>query len=54
MDTCGTPVHGRFTNLSGTATLTGIGFFDVIHGQSGVAPNGIELHPVIRADALRC
>jgi hypothetical protein len=27
--------------------LTGIGFFDFNHGQLGVAPNAIELHPVI-------
>lgn len=24
-----------------------MGFFDVIHGQTGVAPNGIELLPVL-------
>jgi hypothetical protein len=30
-----------------TVTLFGVGFFDVIHGQRGVAPNGIELHPVL-------
>ena len=28
-------------------TITGIGFFDFLHGQTGVAPNGIELHPVL-------
>lgn len=27
--------------------VTGIGFFDVLHGQTGVAPNGVELHPVL-------
>ena len=27
-------------------TLTGLGFFDFAHGQDGVAPNAIELHPV--------
>ncbi len=27
--------------------LTGVGFFDRLHGQTGVAPNGIELHPVL-------
>jgi hypothetical protein len=27
--------------------VTGVGFFDFIHGQSGVAPNGIALHPVL-------
>jgi hypothetical protein len=26
--------------------VTGIGFMDVLHGQTGVAPNGVELHPV--------
>lgn len=29
------------------ATFRGIGFFDVLHGQTGVAPNGIELHPLL-------
>jgi hypothetical protein len=28
-------------------TLQGLGFFDFAHGQDGVAPNAIELHPVI-------
>jgi hypothetical protein len=27
--------------------ITGVGFFDFYHGQTGVATNGIELHPVI-------
>lgn len=27
--------------------VTGVGFFDHAHGQSGVAPNAIELHPVL-------
>jgi len=27
-------------------TLTGLGSFDFAHGQDGVAPNAIELHPV--------
>jgi hypothetical protein len=27
--------------------VTGVGFFDYLHGQSGVAPTGIELHPVL-------
>jgi len=29
------------------ATFTGVLFFDVLHGQSGVAPNGAELHPLL-------
>ena len=27
--------------------LTGVAFFDFQHGQTGVAPNGIELHPLL-------
>lgn len=29
-------------------TVTGVGFFDFLHGQTGVAPNGMELHPVLK------
>jgi hypothetical protein len=29
-------------------TLRGLGFFDEIHDVTGQAPNGVELHPVIR------
>jgi hypothetical protein len=43
---CGAPTTS-FKRLSGTATIAGVGFFDLIHGQTGVAPNGIELHPVV-------
>jgi len=28
-------------------SLRGVGFFDRLHGQTGMAPNGIELHPVL-------
>jgi len=28
-------------------TVTGVGFFDTPHGQTGVARNAIELHPVL-------
>jgi hypothetical protein len=31
-----------------TITLRGFGFFDYPHGQNGVAPNAIELHPVLQ------
>jgi len=27
--------------------ITGLGFWDKLHGQTGVAPNGIEIHPVL-------
>src|SRR5256712_1685812 len=33
--------------------LTGVIFFDKVHGQIGGAPNGIELHPVLKVEALR-
>ena len=31
-----------------TVTVRGLGFFDIPHGQSGLAPNAIELHPVLQ------
>jgi len=30
-----------------TIDIRGLGFFDELHGQAGVAPTGVELHPVI-------
>ncbi len=33
-----------------SVTLQGLGFFDFAHGQDGVAPNAIELHPVISVE----
>jgi hypothetical protein len=33
------------------ARVTGVAFFDFKHGQTGVAPNAIELHPIL---AFRC
>ena len=42
----GTP-SSSLTHSSLTASFAGIGFLDDIHGQTGVAPNGIELHPVV-------
>jgi hypothetical protein len=37
----------KFKRLNRPVTVRGVGFFDKIHGQTGVAPNGIELHPVL-------
>jgi hypothetical protein len=51
---CGTASYTSFRHLSGTATITGVGFFDLLHGQTGVAPNGIELHPVLGFRASGC
>ena len=35
-------------NPAATITVRGVGFFDYKHGQTGVAPNAIELHPVLQ------
>lgn len=43
----GTVSKKKKTNLKIPVTVTGIGFFDPIHGQEGVAPNGVELHPIL-------
>ena len=36
-----------FQIVNVTASIEGVGFFDFKHGQTGVAPNAIELHPVL-------
>ena len=51
---CGMPSDTSFEQLTGKATIPGIGFFDFLHGQTGVAPNGIELHPVVRFTNASC
>ena len=33
-----------------TVVVTGVGFFDFLHGQTGAAPNGVELHPVLKIE----
>lgn len=40
----------KFKQVEGIVhiTVSGVGFFDRIHGQRGVAKNGIELHPVTK------
>ena len=44
---CGSIPSSDFTQLRGHVVIKGVGFWDEIHGQTGVAPNGIELHPVL-------
>jgi hypothetical protein len=51
---CGNPNTERFTLLTGSAVINGVGFFDFKHGQRGVAPNAIELHPVLGFSSSRC
>jgi hypothetical protein len=43
----GEPGSNHFTDLQTVVQITGVGFFDFLHGQTGVALNGIELHPVL-------
>lgn len=43
----GIQVTGSYQTVDIPATLRGVGFFDFLHGQRGVAPNGVELHPVV-------
>ena len=45
-DFFGGPIQGRHV-VNEPVTVTGIPFFDPLHGQEGVAPNGIELHPIL-------
>ena len=48
-----TEFNARFTATTSFQTanipvqIKGVGMFDFLHGQTGVAPNGIELHPVL-------
>jgi hypothetical protein len=51
---CGQPRADALTRLTGTATITGVAFIDAIHGQTGIAPNGIELHPVLQFTSQDC
>jgi hypothetical protein len=54
LSACGTPSSSRFTTLTGTATIAGVLFFDFAHGQRGVAPNAVELHPVTSFSSSNC
>lgn len=41
-----------FTNFQSgiVVDVTGVPLFDALHGQTGVSPNGIELHPLLSID----
>jgi len=43
----------KFHNLSGIATVTGVGFYDKPHAI-GSALHGVELHPVIKFSSSSC
>lgn len=40
----------KFPHVAVAVVVTGVGFFDFLHGQTGAAPNGIELHPVLKIE----
>jgi hypothetical protein len=44
------PPTSSFRQLQGAIPVTVVGplFPDKVHGQEGVAPNGVEIHPVLR------
>jgi hypothetical protein len=37
----------------GLIEIVGVGFFDFLHGQSGMSANGIEIHPVTELRVVR-
>ena len=45
-------ISGTKINRPIPVTVTGVGFFDRAHGQTGAAPNVIELHPVLKIEWL--
>jgi Protein of unknown function (DUF3761) len=59
-DTSAPPLYRRLMTsarsrirLCTRARITGVAFFDFNHGQTGVAPNAIELHPILGFRCLR-
>lgn len=49
----GGTLRTQFHNLSGTATITGVGFYDKPHAN-GASQYGVELHPVLRFSSSDC
>jgi len=45
------PIARSHVRLCAKARVTGVAFFDFDHGQTGVAPNAIKLHPIL---GFRC
>jgi hypothetical protein len=36
-----------FKSIGVSVHITGVGFFDFLHGQTGIPPNGREIHPIL-------
>src|ERR1700693_930079 len=52
---CGQPPSASFRELHGTATITGVLFFDFFHHQRGVSlPNIVELLPALSFKSTNC
>ena len=46
--------HTKFKRIKPVKVrLEGVVYFDHIHGQTGVAPNGVELHPLLGVHLLQ-
>jgi hypothetical protein len=45
--------HFRRLSTAWVVRVEGVGFFDVFHGQIGVARNCMELHPLLRVEFVR-
>jgi len=45
-------VARNHVRLCARARVAGVAFFDFDHGQTGVAPNAIELHPILHFACL--
>jgi hypothetical protein len=41
----------KLRSVAVEVVVTGVGFYDRVHGQTGVARNGVELHPVLAIEA---
>ena len=52
------PIYWTVTTSFKTANvpvqIVGVGMFDFLHGQTGVAPNAFELHPVLSFRSRNC
>jgi hypothetical protein len=46
------PYKGNHEDDPIEVEVEGVGFFDFLHNQTGVAPNGLELHPVLALKIL--
>jgi len=42
-----------FKSTKKKVKLTGVGYFDYLHGQRGMAPNGREIHPVLSIEFVK-